>query len=239
MPRPPPVIKSTWSKTYLLQRNCVSVKTVGLDYIIGGMRMSIDKTIDYYFAPQSPWTYLGHSRFAAIAAAAGATVRVRPIDLGSVFPVSGGLPLGKRAPQRQAYRLVDLARCSRHLGLPLNTKPKFFPVASDDAARVIIAVDMHDGTEAAMRMCAAVFAAVWVQERNIGDPKVLDSLVVECGLSPKRAEQSQSQAVQERYEAYTQEAIDIQVFGAPSYVIDGEIFWGQDRLDFVERALRQ
>jgi len=209
-----------------------------LDYIIGGTRMSIGKTIDYYFAPQSPWTYLGHSRFAAIAAAAGATVRVRPIDLGSVFPVSGGLPLGKRAPQRQAYRLVDLARCSRHLGLPLNTKPKFFPVASDDAARIIIAVDMHDGTEAAMRMCAAVFAAVWVQERNIGDPKVLDSLVVECGLSPKRAEQSQSQAVQERYEAYTQEAIDIQVFGAPSYVIDGEIFWGQDRLDFVERALR-
>ncbi|WP_440532878.1 2-hydroxychromene-2-carboxylate isomerase [Variovorax sp. YR566] len=200
--------------------------------------MSTSKTIDYYFAPQSPWTYLGHSRFAAIAAVAGATVRVRPIDMGSVFPVSGGLPLGKRAPQRQAYRLVDLARYSSYLGLPLNVKPKFFPVASDDAARVIIAVDMHDGTEAAMRMCEAVFAAVWVQERNIGDPKVLDSLIVECGLSPKRGEQSLSQAVQERYEAYTQEAIDIQVFGAPSYVIDGEIFWGQDRLDFVERALR-
>lgn len=216
----------------------MSVKTVGLDYIIGGTRMSTSKTIDYYFAPQSPWTYLGHSRFAAIAAAAGATVRVRPIDMGSVFPVSGGLPLGKRAPQRQAYRLVDLARYSSYLGLPLNVKPKFFPVASDDAARVIIAVDMHDGTEAAMRMSEAVFAAVWVQERNIGDPKVLDSLIVECGLSPKRGEQSLSQAVQERYEAYTQEAIDIQVFGAPSYVIDGEIFWGQDRLDFVERALR-
>ncbi|MGE8202214.1 MAG: DsbA family protein, partial [Variovorax sp.] len=102
--------------------------------------MSTNRTIDYYFAPQSPWTYLGHSRFAAIAAAAGAAVRVRPIDMGSVFPVSGGLPLGKRAPQRQAYRLVDLARFSRHLGLPLNTRPKFFPVASDDAARLIIAV---------------------------------------------------------------------------------------------------
>jgi 2-hydroxychromene-2-carboxylate isomerase len=166
-------------------------------------------------------------------------VRVRPIDMGSVFPVSGGLPLGKRAPQRQAYRLIDLARFSRHLGLPLNPKPKFFPVASDDAARLIIAVDINDGTQAAMRVCAAVFAAVWVQERNIGDPNVLEALVAECGLPPKRAEQSQSQTVQERYEAYTQEAIDIQVFGAPSYVIDGEIFWGQDRLDFVERALRQ
>lgn len=196
------------------------------------------KTIDYYFAPQSPWTYLGHARFRQLAAEAGATVRVRPIDMGSVFPVSGGLPLGKRAPQRQAYRLIDLARWSQHLGLALNPKPKFFPVASDDAARLIIAVDLNDGTEAAMRISEAVFQAIWVQERNIGDPKVLDSLVIECGLSPKRGEQSQSQAVQERYEAYTQEAIDIQVFGAPSYVIDGEIFWGQDRLDFVERALR-
>ena len=195
-------------------------------------------TVDYYFTPQSPWTYLGHARFADIARRAGAEVRVRPVDLGAVFPVSGGLPLGKRAPQRQAYRLVDMARSAQHLGLPLNAKPKFFPVASDDAARLIIAVDLHDGTDAAMRMCAAVFAAVWAKERNIGDPKVLDSLVIECGLSPKRGEQSQSQAVQERYEAYTQEAIDIQVFGAPSYVLDGEIFWGQDRLDFVERALQ-
>ena len=107
------------------------------------------------------------------------------------------------------------------------------------SATTIFAVDINDGTGAAMRMCAAVFAAVWVQERNIGDPNVLEALVAECGLPAKRSEQSQSQAVQERYEAYTQEAIDIQVFGAPSYVIDGEIFWGQDRLDFVERAMRQ
>ena len=198
----------------------------------------MSKTIDYYFPPQSPWTYLGHARFAAIAAAAGATVRVRPVDMGSIFPVSGGLPLGKRAPQRQAYRLVELARFSKHLGIPLHPKPKFFPVSGDDAARLIIAVDLNDGCEAAMRMCAAVFAALWAQERNIGDPKVLEALVAECGLPAKRADQAQSQAVQEQYEAYTQEAIDIQVFGAPSYVIDGEIFWGQDRLDFVERALR-
>jgi 2-hydroxychromene-2-carboxylate isomerase len=193
--------------------------------------------IDYYFTPQSPWTYLGHARFAAIARAAGAQVRVRPIDFGAVFPVSGGLPLGKRAPQRQAYRLVDLARNSAHLGLTLNPKPKFFPVVGDDAAKIIIAVDLHDGTDAAMALCGAVFEAVWVQERNIADPKVLEALAIERGLPARRLEQSLSQAVQERYEAYTQEAIAAQVFGAPSYVIDGEIFWGQDRLDFVERAL--
>jgi 2-hydroxychromene-2-carboxylate isomerase len=181
---------------------------------------------------------LGHSRFAAIAAAAGATVRVRPIDMGSVFPVSGGLPLGKRAPQRQAYRLVEMARFSRHLGLPMNVKPKFFPVSGDDASKLIIAVDVHDGVDAALQVCGAIFAAVWVHERNIADPKVLEALAVERGLPAKRVEQSQSQAVQEHYDAYTQQAIDAQVFGAPSYVIDGEIFWGQDRLAFVERALQ-
>lgn len=195
------------------------------------------RSVDYYFTPQSPWTYLGHARFAALVKAAGATVRVRPIDFGAVFPVSGGLPLGKRAPQRQAYRLVDLARFSRHLDIPLNLKPKFFPVVGDDAAKLIIAVDLHDGTDAAMKLCAAVFAAVWVQERNIADPKVLETLAGECGLPAKRLEQSLSQTVQERYEDYTQQAIDAKVFGAPSYLIDGEIFWGQDRLDFVERAL--
>ena len=197
----------------------------------------MSRTVDYYFAPQSPWTYLGHARFAVMAAAAGATVRVRPVDLGSVFPISGGLPLGKRAPQRQAYRLVELARFSRHLGLPLNPQPKFFPVAGDDAARLIIAVDRHDGTVAAMKVCGAVLAAVWAQERNIGDPAVLEALVGECGLPAKRIDQSLSQAVQELYESYTQQAIEARIFGAPSYVIDGEIFWGQNRLDFVERAL--
>ncbi|MES2943725.1 MAG: DsbA family protein, partial [Pseudomonadota bacterium] len=77
------------------------------------------KTIDYFFTPQSPWTYLGHQRFVAIAEAAGATVRVLPVDYGKVFPASGGLPLAKRAPQRQAYRLVELKRFSEHLNIPL------------------------------------------------------------------------------------------------------------------------
>ncbi len=196
------------------------------------------RSVDYYFTPQSPWTYLGHARFCALAKSAGATVRLRPVDFGAIFPVSGGLPLGKRAPQRQAYRLVELARFSQHLDLPLNPKPKFFPVAGDDAAKLIIAADLHDGTEAAMKLCGAIFAAVWVHERNIADPKVLDALAAECALPAKRVEQSLSQTVQERYEDYTQQAIDAKIFGAPSYVIDGEIFWGQDRLDFVDRALK-
>ena len=194
-------------------------------------------TIDYYFAPQSPWTYLGHERFAAIAAAAGAAIRVLPVDLGRVFPVSGGLPLAKRAPQRQAYRLVELRRFSEFLGRPLVLQPRFFPVDGDDAAKLIIAVDQADGAQAAMRLTGAILRGVWAEQRNIAEPAVLQEMLVECALPARRLEDSQSQAVHERYAADSQRAIDNGVFGAPTYVVDGEMFWGQDRLDFVERAL--
>lgn len=197
----------------------------------------MNQTIDYYFAPQSPWTYLGHERFAALAQAAQATVRVLPVDFGKVFAVSGGLPLSKRAPQRQAYRLQELARFRDSLKLPLNLQPRYFPVAGDDAARVIIAVDLQDGAPAALRFSGAVLAAVWAQQRDIASAQTLAELLSECDLPAQRLAQSRSQAVQQQYEASTQAAIDAGVFGAPSYCVGGEIFWGQDRLDFVQRRL--
>jgi carboxymethylenebutenolidase len=197
-------------------------------------------TVQYYFAPNSPWTYLGHLRFWDIARARGAEIEVLPIDLGGkVFPLSGGLPLAKRAPQRQAYRLVELKRFSELLHAPLKLQPKYFPVNPDDAAKLIVAVALHDGTDAAMHISDAVLRAVWVEERNIADEATLAVLLKERELPARRLEDSHSQAVAERYEANTQRAIDAGVFGAPSYVIDGEIFWGQDRLDFVERRLAQ
>ena len=195
-------------------------------------------TVDYYFAPNSPWTYLGHERFAQIAKAAGASINVLPVDLGGkVFPVSGGLPLAKRAPQRQAYRLVELKRFSEHLGQPIVLQPKFFPVNADDAAKLIIAVDMHDGSDAAMRIAGRILRGVWVDERNIADARDLATIVAEEGLPARRLDDSMSQAVHVRYERDTQRAIDAGVFGAPSYVVDGELFWCQDRLDFLQRRL--
>jgi carboxymethylenebutenolidase len=195
-------------------------------------------TVQYYFAPNSPWTYLGHLRFWDIARQHGACIEVLPVDLGGkVFPISGGLPLGKRAPQRQAYRLVELRRFSEHLHAPLNLQPKYFPVAADDAARLIIAVELNDGTDAAMHITDAVLRAVWVEERNIADEAVLAALLKERELPARRLEDAHSQAVSVRYEANTARAIDAGVFGAPSYVVDGEIFWGQDRLDFLDRRL--
>jgi 2-hydroxychromene-2-carboxylate isomerase len=194
--------------------------------------------VQYYFAPNSPWTYLGHLRFWDIARKHGAAIEVLPVDLGGkVFPQSGGLPLAKRAPQRQAYRLAELKRFSEHLHAPMNLQPKFFPVNPDDAARLIIAVALHDGTDAAMHITDAVLRAVWVDERNIADEATLATLLRERELPARRLEDSHSQAVAERYEANTARAIEAGVFGAPSYVVDGEIFWGQDRLDFLAGRL--
>ena len=194
--------------------------------------------VDYFFAPQSPWAYLGHDRFTAIAKAAGARINVLPVNLGGkVFPASGGLPLAKRAPQRQAYRLVELARFSAHLGLPMNLRPKFFPVAADAAARLIIAVDEHDGSDAAMALTGALLRAVWTEERDIADATELAAMLTALQLPARRLDDSRSAAVGTRYDADSQRAIDLGVFGAPSYLVDGELFWGQDRLDFLQRRL--
>ncbi len=195
-------------------------------------------TVDYFFAPISPWAYLGHARFARIVADTGATLRLKPMDLGAIFPISGGLPLGKRAPQRQAYRLVDLKRFSDFLGVPLNLQPRHFPAPADDAARLIVATDMALGSAAALDLAGRVGSATWAQQRNIGDAAVLRELLAEAGLDAGLADRAAEPQVAERYAAYTREATEAGVFGAPSYLIDGEIFWGQDRLDFVERRLR-
>ena len=195
------------------------------------------KTIDYYLAPQSPWTYFGHARLVAMAKKYSAKITIKPMDLGKIFPLSGGLPLPKRAPQRQAYRLVELARFREHLKMPLHVQPQYFPVAGDPAARVIIAVREADGQDAAVAFAGKVLAGVWTDERNIADVDTLKLMLTECGLPTSRFEESLAESVQSLYDADTQTAIDVQVFGSPTFVIDGELFWGQDRLDFVEHKL--
>ena len=196
------------------------------------------QTLEYFFVPNSPWAYLGHPRLRAMAHAAGAQIEVLPFDLGGrVFPVSGGLPLAKRAPQRQAYRLVELRRFSAHLDMQMNVEPRYFPVSGDDASKLIIAVQRADGTEAALELAFAIMRALWVQERNIAEEATLAALLAAQGLPAARLEAAHSQAVHEVYEANTARAIERGVFGAPSYVVDGELFWGQDRLEFLQRRL--
>ena len=195
-------------------------------------------TIEYFLVPNSPWTYLGHERLRAIAARAGAVIEPLPFDLGGqVFPISGGLPLAKRAPQRQAYRLVELQRFSGHLKVAMNLQPRFFPVNADLASRAIVAVHLADGPERALDFAGAAMRAVWAEERNLADPDVLAAALAEQGLPAQRLADASMPVVEQRFQANTARAIERQVFGAPSYVIGGELFWGQDRLDFVERKL--
>ena len=200
----------------------------------------MSKTIDYYLAANSPWTYLGHERLQAIARDAGATIRVKPVDLASqIFPASGGLPLPKRAPQRQAYRLVELKRFQQFLKIPLHIEPRFFPVNATLASLLITAAQMQLGDPAAMQLAGAVLKAVWAEEKNIADDTTLASLLEQCGLPATLQGDAQSAQVAAQYQRFTDEALACGVFGAPSYVIDGEIYWGQDRLDFVQRRLSQ
>jgi 2-hydroxychromene-2-carboxylate isomerase len=182
------------------------------------------KTIDYYLHPASPWTYLGHERFAAIARRHGAAINVKPVDFGVIFPQSGGLPLPKRAPQRQAYRLMELRRWKEYLGLPFVIQPKHFPVNGNPAAALICAAPEAKR----MALAGELLAALWRDDRNLADP----GLLKEIGSRYGAAEGDVA-----AFERYTDEALKRGVFGAPSYVYRDEIFWGQDRLEFLDRAL--
>jgi 2-hydroxychromene-2-carboxylate isomerase len=198
----------------------------------------MSKVCVYYFAPQSPWSYLGHARFVAMAKQHGVQVDIRPFDMGKVFDVSGGLPLGKRAPQRQAYRLVELARWSSFLGAPMNLQPKFFPVSPDAAAKLIIAARLTHGVETALTLSEAIMRGLWAEERNIGDEETLVQIANSCGLDGRALfKSSETASVQAEYDKNTEDATTANVFGSPWYVLEGESFWGQDRLDFLERAM--
>jgi 2-hydroxychromene-2-carboxylate isomerase len=192
---------------------------------------------EYYFAPQSPWAYLGHARIVELAKQYDVRIELKPVDLSKIFGVSGGLPLAKRPPQRQAYRLVELKRWSEYLGLPLNLQPKFAPTSGDPSAKLIIATKFAHGTDAALALTEAVMRGFWAEEKNIADADTLIALANAAGHDGQALwKSSETAAVQNEYEQFTNEAIAASIFGSPWYIVDGESFWGQDRLDFVERA---
>jgi 2-hydroxychromene-2-carboxylate isomerase len=199
----------------------------------------MSKVIQYFFVPLSPWAYLGHQRLLTLARQHGAMIEPKPFDLGKVFAATGGVPLPKRAPQRQAYRLAELQRWSEHLGVPLNLEPKFFPPAtSEPAAWLLIAARERAGADAALELAGAILRGLWAEEKDIADEATLAQLAGDCGLDGA-ALLAASREVQAQYERNTEQAIAAGVFGAPWYIVDGHGFWGQDRLDFVERLLRQ
>lgn len=194
--------------------------------------------VDYYASLNSPWTHLGAARIEAMCAQHGASLRIWPVDFGTIFANSGGLPLPKRSPQRQAYRMQELPRWRDFLGIPINLQPKHFPTSEALSSACCIALRETVGDAPAIRLAHRVLKAIWEEELNPADEAVLAKLIGECGLD---AAQVMALGAEprwtERKAADTQAALARGVFGAPSYVIGDEIFWGQDRLDFVQRRL--
>ena len=196
----------------------------------------MSKHIDYYFSLISPFTYFGSTRLEEIARKHRAEVRVLPVNYGAIFPKTGGLPVAKRAPERQAYRLVELERWRDHLDVPLNMRPKFFPAPEQLAACLVIAAGKAGGDP--LRLAHAILRAVWAEDRDIADANTLQAIARETGHDdPNLMAAAADPGTQSAYEAQTEKALSRGVFGAPTYVVDGTLFWGQDRLDFVDRAL--
>ena len=203
----------------------------------------MSRVVDYYFAPQSPWTFLGHDRFVELAKAHDLTVAVKAVDLGRVFSVSGGLPLAQRPKQRQSYRLLELTRFAKHLGVALNVQPRFFPVNGEQAALRILAATTLADQATTLRFISTVTRGVWVDQRDIADLATLDAMASESGLDAYAlGEAAGAEAIAARYQALTDEAIAEEVFGAPTWIprfgpAAGERFWGQDRLDLLASAI--
>lgn len=194
------------------------------------------RVIDYFYTHASPWAYLGHRAFLDLADRMNHAVRFRPVSLATVFAETGGLPLAKRHPVRQAYRLIEMQRWREFRNLPLTLQPAFFPVSPDLPDRLAILLAMEGGPVAAYSQ--AVFEATWVREQDIASPAVQEAILAGLGLDGAAAiARAGERAVVERYMENQQQAIAGGVFGSPSYVLNGEVFWGQDRLELLEAAL--
>lgn len=195
-------------------------------------------TIDYYLPLNSPWAFLGAQRFIAMTKKAGATVRVKPARYGQVFEKTGGLPLPKRSPERRAYRMMELKRWSAYLGQRLVYEPKHFPNDDAPGTRLIIAAAMQGAD--ALRLSMETGRAMWELDQDNSNAAVLDAACKRAGIDAAalRANAAPDAELDKIWDANTVDALTGGVFGAPAYVFpDGEFFWGQDRLMFVERKL--
>ena len=197
-------------------------------------------TVDYYMTLTSPWTYLGSALFAEIARRNNVTVNIKPAKFGPIFEQTGGLPLPKRSPQRRAYRMMELKRWREVRGVPLNLEPKYSPCDDTMATRLVIAAKLLG--KDSHRLSLELGRAVWEREETLADPDAVASAARRAGLDATelRAGGPSDAELDALHEQFTQEALTAGVFGAPSFVLpSGEIFWGQDRLELLERALKQ
>jgi 2-hydroxychromene-2-carboxylate isomerase len=195
------------------------------------------RQVDYYFSFSSPWAYIGHKAFRDVVATYDLEVNHKPVVLVDLFSETGGLPLIKRHPVRQRYRMVELQRWRDKRGLNFHFQPKYIPLNARLADGVVIAA-IEAGLDPDPLLRRA-FPAVWEEELNLADPAVIAKLADEAGLPGKKlVERSASEDISAAYEQNRQDAISADVFGSPVYVLEGEVFWGQDRIELLADALK-
>lgn len=193
-------------------------------------------TIDCYLWMNSDWAYLGADRLASLARRQGATVRYMPVDLPAVYARTGGVLLPLRSPERQAYRVAELRRWCRRLGVHVNPSPKFMCPDATLASCVVIAAGAagHD----VVPLYKAILHAQWCEDLDISSPRTLFDVLQACGFDAQAVmSRARTPDAARAYAAMTDSAVAAGVFGSPSYVFRGELFWGQDRLDFLEEAV--
>ena len=193
-------------------------------------------TIDYYFSCLSPFTYLGHKAFLETAEQAKASINFKPIRLPKVFANSGAKPLPERPAYRQEYRLLEIQRWAKKRGLSVNLKPAYFPADPSLADGCVIALQATGQNPG--NFVQRVLAACWAEEKNIADEAVIRDILNTLELDAEGLlEAARSSDVTEQYDRHTDEAIGDGILGAPAYVLDGEQFWGQDRVELLSETM--
>ena len=194
-------------------------------------------TVDYFMSHGSPWSFLGHNQFIQIAKNYNVKVNMYPVNYGEIFPISGGLPVSKRPPQRQNIRLQELQRWSKFLKINLNAEPTYFPSKSMLPSLIIIASQIKK-TNKDFEIANKIMNALWVEDLDIDDEYVLKSILEKMGLNSEDILLcANGEECLNNMQEYTKLAIQKGVCGAPTYIIDDQIYWGQDRLEFVEMHL--
>ena len=191
--------------------------------------------IDYYMFPLSPFCYLAGMGLEEVAAKHGAQIVYKPFNLLEVFAETGTLPPGQRHESRKNYRLQDLTRVAARQGLPINLQPAHWPTNPVPSASAIITAQKTGGGDLGT-LCHCILRACWAEDKDIAEDDVICACLEEAGFEAKLATEGMLTAV-ETYERNTKDALEALVFGAPTYVVGDQIFWGQDRLSYLDDYL--
>ncbi|MBP6850308.1 MAG: 2-hydroxychromene-2-carboxylate isomerase [Rhodoferax sp.] len=193
------------------------------------------KSVDFLFDFGSPAAYLAWTQLPQLIADTGATVNAQPILLGGVFQATGNrAPI--TVPLKGSYLFKDLNRYARHYGVPLVMNPHF-PINTITLMRIDVGM-LESGHPGLQAYRDVVFQAIWVTQRNMGDTDTVAQVLADAGLdAPALLAMAADPQVKEALKVRTQQAVDRGAFGAPTFFVGDEMFWGQDRLDFVRAAL--